>query len=85
MHIHSSPMNSQMMGATQGTQQAVAARREAMAVRKKLTDFAASVDNEDVARVAGDSDADPDSQSRQRKNQQSEAESFKSVYFSFTV
>jgi hypothetical protein len=85
MHIHSNPISSQMLAnATQGTQQAAAARREAMAVRKKLTDFAAATDDsEDVSRVAYDPSAD--SGSRQNQNPQSEEESFKSIYFSLKV
>jgi hypothetical protein len=84
MHIHSSPMSSQMMGlnATQGAQQAAAVRREAMLVRKKLAGFAAVADSEDVSRVAGDSDAEPNSGSRQNRDSQSDEESFKSVFFS---
>jgi hypothetical protein len=87
MHIHSNPMSSQMLGlnATQGTQQAAAARREALSVRKKLTDFATATDSEDVSRVASDPGAEPDSGSRQNRNPQSDAESFKSVFFSFKV
>jgi hypothetical protein len=85
MHIHSSPISSQMLAnATQGTQQAAAARREAMAVRKKLTDFAAVADDsEDVSRITYDPSAD--SGSRQKQNPQSEEESFKSIYFSLKV
>jgi hypothetical protein len=83
MHIHGNPMGGQMMVASQAAQQASAARREALAVRKKLTDFSGSVDGEDVTRVASDPDAEPDS--RQNRKQQSDDESFKSVFFSFTV
>ena len=85
MHIHGNPMSNQMLVATQATQQAAAARREAMAVRKKLTDFASSADSEDVSRVASNPDAEPDSGSRKNRNPQSDAEAFKSVFFSFTV
>jgi hypothetical protein len=86
MHIHSNPMSSQMLGlnATQGAQQAAAARREAMAVRRKLTGLTAADDSEDVSRVASNPDAEPDSGSRQNRNQADE-ESFKSVFFSLKV
>jgi hypothetical protein len=83
MHIHSSPMNGQMLAlsATQGTQQAIAARRAALAVRNKLTSFAAADGDDAVSRVETDAD------SRPRKNQQSqsEEEAFRSVFFSLTV
>jgi hypothetical protein len=86
MHIHSNPMSSQMLGlnATQGAQQAAAARREALSVRRKLTGLTAAADSEDVSRVANDPDAEPDSGSRQNRNQ-SDEESFKSVFFSLKV
>jgi hypothetical protein len=75
-----------MMGlnATQGAQQAAAARREAMAVRKKLTGLTAAADSEDVSRVTNDPDAEPGCGSRQNRNQ-SDEEAFKSVFFSLKV
>jgi hypothetical protein len=88
MHIHSNPMVSQMQGlnGTQGAQQAAAARREAMAVRKKLTDFAAVTDdNEGVSRITYDSNGESESGSRRNRDPQSEEESFKSIYFSLKV
>jgi hypothetical protein len=87
MHIHSNPMSSQMLGlnATQGAQQAAAARREALSVRRKLTGFAVADDSEDVSRVASDSGAESDSGSQKNRDPQSEEEPFKSVYFSLKV
>jgi type IV secretory pathway VirJ component len=84
MHIHSNPMSSQMMGlgATQRTQHAVETKRAAEVVRKKLTAFAASDDDEDISRVAAYSEAE--AQARQKRSQ-SDPEAFRSVYFSFTV
>ena len=87
MHIHSNPMSSQMLGlnATQGAQQAAAARREALSVRRKLTGFAVADDSEDVSRVASDPDAEAGSGSRQNRNSQTDEEAFKSVFFSLKV
>jgi hypothetical protein len=85
MHIHGNPMGSQMLGLnpTQGAQQAAAARREALSVRKKLEDFAATDDSEGVLRITHDSGEEPGS--KRNKNPQSEEESFKSIYFSLKV
>jgi tyrosine-protein phosphatase YwqE len=84
MHIHSNPMSSQVMGlgATQRTQYAVETKRAAEIVRKKLTTFAASDDDEAVSRVAAHSEAEAEAR---QKRSQSDPEAFRSVYFSFTV
>jgi hypothetical protein len=84
MHIHSNPMSSQMMGlgATQRTQHAVETKRASEVVRKKLTAFAASDDDESVSHVEAYSEAQDDAR---QKRSQSDPEAFRSVYFSFTV
>jgi hypothetical protein len=83
MHIHSNPLSSQMMalGSTQRSQEAMAVRKAAAEVRRKLTTFAAADDDEAVSRVDPRSDADPD----RRRNQQQEEASFRSVFFSASV
>ena len=83
MHIHNSPLSSQMMalGSTQRSQEAMAARKAAADVRRKLTSFAATNDDEAVSRVGPRSDTDPD----RRRNQQQEEVSFRSVFFSASV
>jgi hypothetical protein len=83
MHIHSNPMSGQMLAlsATQGTQQAAAARRAALAVKKKLASFAATEGDDAVTRA----EAHSGSGDRPRKNQNSEEEAFRSVFFSLTV
>ena len=82
MHIHSNPLSSQMMaiGSTQRSQEAMAVRKTAAEVRRKLTAFAAA-DDEAASRVDPRSDADPD----RRRNQQQEEASFRSVFFSASV
>jgi hypothetical protein len=84
MHIHGSSMNSQMMaiGATQRTQQTVETKRAAEVVRKKLSAFAASNDDEAVSHVAAYSEAEADAR---QKGSQSDPEEFRSVFFSLTV
>jgi hypothetical protein len=83
MHIHNNPLSSQMMalGYTQRTQEAMAVRKTAADVRRKLTSFAATNDDEAVSRVDPRSDTDPD----RRRNQQQEEVSFRSVFFSASV
>jgi uncharacterized membrane protein YkoI len=83
MHIHSS-MNSQMMaiGGTQRTQYAAETKRAAETVRKKLTAFAASDDDEVISHVTAYSDADADAQ---QKRSQADPEEFRSVLFSCTI
>jgi hypothetical protein len=82
MHIHST-QNSQIMslGATQASQQAMATRRAAAEVRRKLTSLAADDDGDIVSRVDTRQDADPD----RRKNSQPDDEEFRSIYFSASV
>jgi hypothetical protein len=82
MHIHSSP-NTQLMslGATQASQQAMATRRAAAEVRRKLTSFAADEDGDIVSRVDSQQEADPE----RRKNQQPDEEEFRSIFFSVSV
>jgi hypothetical protein len=84
MHIHSTSMNSQMMaiGDTQRTQYAAETKRAAETVRKKLTAFAASADDEAVSHVAAYSEADADAR---QKRSQADPEAFRSVFFSLTV
>jgi hypothetical protein len=84
MHIHGSSMNSQMMaiGATQRTQQTVETKRAAEVVRKKLSAFAASNDDEAVSHVAAYSEAEADAR---QKRSQPDPEEFRSVFFSLTV
>jgi hypothetical protein len=82
VHIHSTP-NSQIMslGATQASQQAMATRRAAAEVRRKLTSFAADEDGDLVSRVDGRQENDPD----RRKKQQPDEEEFRSVFVSVSV
>jgi hypothetical protein len=82
MHIHSTP-NTQIMslGATQASQQAMATRRTAAEVRRKLTSFAADEDGDVVSRVDTKQETDPD----RRKKQQPDDEEFRSVFFSISV
>jgi hypothetical protein len=84
MHVHGSSMNTQMMaiGATQRTQHAVETKRAAEVVRKKLTAFAASDDDQAISRVAAQSEAEADAR---QKRSQSDPEAFRSVFFSLTV
>jgi len=84
MHIHSNPMSSQMMGlgATQRTQYAAETKRASEVVRKKLTAFSASSDDEGVSRVEAYTEADAEAR---QKRSQSDSEAFRSVYFSFKV
>jgi hypothetical protein len=82
MHIHASPVNNQMAlgsaGATQGAQQAMATRRAAAEVRRKLTSFASSERDEVVSRVNPRAEADPN----RRPPAQQDDEPFRSVFFS---
>jgi hypothetical protein len=82
MHIHSSP-NPQIMshGATQASQQAMAARRAAAEVRRKLTSFSADEDGDVVSRVDTKQETDPE----RKKNPQPDEEDFRSVFFSISV
>ncbi len=84
MHINSSSMNIQMLaiGGTQRTQYAAETKRAADAVRKKLTTFAGSADDEAVSRVGAYSEAETDAR---KKRSQSDPEAFRSVFFSLTV
>jgi hypothetical protein len=81
MHIHSNPLSTQMMAPTQSAQQAMAVRRAAAEVRRKLTNFAATEEDEAVSRVEAYAEADPN---RRQKPQQDEA-AFRSVFFSASV
>jgi hypothetical protein len=82
MHIHSSP-NTQIMslGATQASQQAMATRRAAAEVRRKLTSFAADQDGDIVSGVDTQQETDPE----RRKNPQPDEEEFRSRFFSVSV
>jgi hypothetical protein len=84
MHIHSNPMSSQMMAlaGTQRTQYTAETKRAAEVVRKKLTAFSSSSDDEGVSRVAEYSEVEAEAR---QKRSQSDPEAFRSVYFSFTV
>jgi|HubBroStandDraft_5_1064220.scaffolds.fasta_scaffold1217972_1 hypothetical protein len=83
MHIHGNSLNSQsiVLGPTQGTQQTMAARKAAAEVRRKLTSFAATEDDEVVSRVEARSDSNPD----RRQNPQQDETPFRSVFFSASV
>ena len=83
MHIHASPLNSQMiaLGSTQRSQEATAIRKAAAEVRRKLISSAATEDDEAIYRVDPRSDANPD----RRRNQQEEETPFRSVFFSASV
>jgi hypothetical protein len=78
MHIHSNPLISQMMPPTQSAQQAMAVRRAAAEVRRKLTNFATTEEDETVSRAEAYAEADPN---RKQKPQHDEA-AFRSVFFS---
>jgi hypothetical protein len=78
MHIHSNPLSTQMMSPTQSTQQATAVRRAAAEVRRKLTNLAATQEDDAVSSTEAYAEADPD---RRRKPQQDET-AFRSVFFS---
>jgi hypothetical protein len=84
MHIHANPLNSQIsaLGVTQRTQEAVAVRKAAAEVRRKLSSSAATEDDEAVYRVDPRSDANP---GRRRNQQQQEETPFRSVFFSASV
>jgi hypothetical protein len=83
MHIHAS-LNSQIapLSATQAAQQTAETKRAALAVRKKLTDFAASADGDAVTHV--DTQSGDQSDSRQKRSQP-DPEKFRSVFFSLAV
>jgi hypothetical protein len=83
MHIHGNSLNSQLiaLGATQGTQQAMAARKAAAEVRRKLTTFAATEEDEVVSRAEARSGSNPD----RRQNPQQDETQFRSVFFSASV
>jgi hypothetical protein len=80
MHIHSSPPAGQAVP-TQAAQQAMAARKAASEVRRKLTGFAATTDDEAVHGIASHSQADPD---RKQKPQHNDEE-FRSVFVSVSA
>lgn len=82
MHIHGNINASQMpLNATQGTMRAAEARQAALAVKRKLTDFAAT-DSDIVSQV--DTSPQSGSNPRQKKSQPDE-ENFRSQFVSFTV
>jgi len=80
MHIHSNSLTSQMMaiGSTQGAQHAAAVKKAAEEVRRKLTSFAITEEDEAESRADANADSGPD---RRRKPQQDETQ-FRSVFFS---
>lgn len=82
MHIHgnSNSLTIHMM-ATQDAQHAAAVKKSATEVRRKLTSFAATEEDEAVSRAEAHADSGPD---RRRKPQQDEAQ-FRSVFFSASV
>ena len=84
MHIHSGPQSNQSvsLGLTQAAQQAMAAKREAAVVRRKLSGFAAIDEEETTYRVETRGDADPD---RRQKPQQDDEESFRSIFVSVSA
>ncbi len=82
MHIHSNTNSTQMMvGLTQSAQQTMAAKKAAAEVRRKLTGFAATEDDEAISRVNPYTEPNPD----RRQNPQQEEESFRSVFFSISI
>jgi hypothetical protein len=82
MHIHGTPNNQIMsLAPTQASQQAMATRRAAAEVRRKLTSFASDEDGDLVTSVDARQEADPD----RRKKQQPDEEEFRSIYFSVSV
>jgi hypothetical protein len=82
MHIHSSPINNQLaFSPTQGAQQTMAARKAAAEVRRKLTSFAFSEEEDVVSRVDARAEADPN----RRRSPQHDDEPFRSVFFSVSA
>jgi hypothetical protein len=82
MHIHTTPGNQIMsLGATQATQQAMATRRAAAEVRRKLTSFSADEDGDLISRVDARPESDPD----RPKRQQPDEEEFRSVFVSVSA
>jgi len=84
MHIHGNSLNSQSiaLGPTQGTQQAIAARKAAAEVRRKLTSLATIGEDDVVNRAEARSDSNPD---RRQNPQQQDELPFRSVFFSASV
>jgi hypothetical protein len=82
MHIHGN-LNNQIMslGATQASQQAMATRRAAAEVRRRLTGFASDEDSDLVTRVDARQEADPD----RKKGPQPDDEEFRSIYVSVSA
>jgi len=80
MHIHGNSLNSQLI-ALGATQQAMAARKAAAEVRRKLTTFAATEEDEVVSRAEARSGSNPD----RRQNPQQDETQFRSVFFSASV
>lgn len=83
MHIHANPMSSQLtsLAPTQAAQQAMATKRAAAVVRRKLDSLSDTEDDEGAYLVEQREDADPD----QRKNPQHDQESFQGIFFSQSV
>ncbi len=79
MHIRSSPLNNQLaFSPTESAQQTMAARKAAAEVRRKLTSFTYSEEEDAVSRVDARSEADPN----RRRSPQHDDEPFRSVFFS---
>jgi hypothetical protein len=84
MHIHGNLSNLPLLpaNATQATQRAIEANRAALAVRKKLTAFAANDDNDAVTQVETSAQ---NQQSPPQKQSQPTPEEFRSIFFSLTI
>jgi hypothetical protein len=82
MHIHSA-MSNQMLALipTQGTQQSIAAKKAAVEVRRKLTNYAAAGNADAVSHV----DAYAPGDHGRRKDPPQEEESFRDVFVSIQV
>ncbi len=78
MHIHSNTLSTPMTAPTQSAQQVIAQRKAALEVRRKLTNFAASEEDETVSRAEAYAESHPD----QRQKPQQNEEAFRSVFFS---
>lgn len=86
MHIHGNLNTSQPLplNTAQGTLRSSEAKQAALTVKKKLTDFAATADNDVVSHVGSGSGSQAESNPRQKKSQP-DPENFRSTFFSFTV
>jgi hypothetical protein len=77
MHIHSNTLSTPTMAPTQSAQRVIAEGKAALEVRRKLTGFAASEEDETVSRAEAYAESDPN---RKQEPQQEEA-AFRSVFF----